>query len=402
MSVEVQQRKFKMLKDFLSENPISSSSNGFKSLPRKQNHNNNNLIESMRKNQNSSSNSNHSPFQKLINTITTISFFTAVKKSPSISFLPRSLTRKLSSSRKRNQSFSNESCTVKIKDIIRWKSFRDIVEQPPLDFHRNTIGSTTTTTTTCSSSSSGSSWCDSDFTSEYLSSWEAQNDSVEVGKSFLFSPVIVGEEVVKPEVGIAEYTAEVGAKEDLTCQEYEQRSPVSVLQVGQDQFSLFDQNLANIQRRKQKLMQKVQRFESLTNLDNENSSYDEEVEGQNLVKERAKKLLHYLKATYSMQICKEYYLDTLLLDFFMEELSARRNKIGNDEEFECEILRKAEEWLNGSFAYDIEHANKDTYIKDMDKKGRWSRFEEGKEELAFEIETAILHTLIADLLNVDG
>ncbi|KAF1889515.1 hypothetical protein Lal_00024842 [Lupinus albus] len=399
MSMEVQQRKFKMLKDFLSENPNSCSSNGFKSLPRKPNHtnNNNNLIESRTKNQNSSSNNNHSssPFQKLINTITTISFFIAVKKSPSINFLPRSLTRKLSSSssrsRKRTQSFSNESCTVKIKDIIRWKSFRDLVEQqpPPLDFHRNTVGSTTTT---CCSSS-GSSWCDSDFTSGYLSSWEAQNDNVEAGKNFSFSPVVVGKELVEPPIGMTEYTTEVEAKEDLTCQEYEQHSPVSVLQVGKDEFSSFDQNLANIERRKQKFMQKVQKQQIW---------YDGEVEGEILVKERARKLLHYIKATNSMQWCKDYYLETLLLDFFMEEFSARRNQFGNDEEFECEILRKAEEWLIGSFAYDKEHVNKDTYIKEMDKKSNWSIFEEGKEELALEIETAILHSLVVDLLNMDG
>ncbi|XP_019460889.1 PREDICTED: uncharacterized protein LOC109360437 isoform X2 [Lupinus angustifolius] len=400
MNVEVQQRKFKMLKDFLSENPNSCSSNGFKSLPRKPNHtnnnNNNNLIESMRKNQNPSSINYYSPFQKLINTITTISFFTAVKKSPSIKFLPRRLSSS-SRSRKRNQSFSNESCTVKIKDIIRWKSFRDIVEQqpplssPPLDFHRNVMGSTTTTTTTTCSCSSGSSWCGSDFTSGYLSSWEAQNDNV-----------VVGKELVEPAIGMTECTAEVGAKEDLTCLEYEQHSPVSVLQVGEDEFSSFDQNLANIQRRKQKFKQKVQRFEFLAKLDDENSSYDEKVEEQNLVKEKARKLLHYLKVTYSMQSFEDYFLDTLLLDFFMEELSARRNEIGNDEEFECEILRKAEEWLNGSFAYDIEHVNKDTYIKDMDKKINWSIFEEGKEELALEIERAILHSLVADLLNING
>ena len=33
----------------------------------------------------------------------------------------------------------------------------------------------------------------------------------------------------------------------LTCQEDEQHSPVSVLQVGEDEFSPFDQSLANIE-----------------------------------------------------------------------------------------------------------------------------------------------------------
>lgn len=238
MSMEVQQKRFnsmerrpRMLKDFLNENSNSCSSSGLKSFSRKPNDTNNmqsliemELIKSKMKN---SSNNYYSPFQTLINTITSISFFTAVKKSPAMNFLPRSLSRKLSSSsRRRNQSFcKGGGSTVKIKDIIRWKSFRDLVEEhhhhqhqpslsPPLDFHHCMVGSTTTTTTTTTAcSSSGSSWCDSDFTSGYLSSWEAQNDNVEASKKFSFSPlVVVGKELVEPATVTAEYTAVVGAK----------------------------------------------------------------------------------------------------------------------------------------------------------------------------------------------
>ncbi|KAK7274618.1 hypothetical protein RIF29_15714 [Crotalaria pallida] len=458
MSAEVQLKRFnsmerrpRMLKDFLNENSNSCSSNGFKSLPRKPNNtlhnynnNNNHSLSLIIERENSSSNSYHySPFQTLINTITSISFFTAVKKSPSINFLPRSLSRKLSRSRRnrRNQSFCNASTTVKIKDIIRWKSFRDLVEDhhpqqqqqqqphlssPPLDFHRyasvgSPITTTTTTTTTTTCRSSDSSWCESDFTSGYLSSWEAQNDNVEGGKKFSFSPLVVGKGSVEPAIGTAEYTAEVRDKEVLTCQEDEQQSPVSVLEVGDGEFSSFDQSLANIQRRKQKFMQTVQRFESLAKFDledldqspslDENSSYDdddddhhlEEFEEQNWIKERARELLQCVKARDSMHSCEEdYYLDTLLLDFFMEELSGRRNQLENDDKFECEILRKAEDWLNGLFSYDIELVNKDSYIKDLDRRGTWSTFEEEKEDLALEIETAILQNLVADLLNMDG
>ena len=240
MSVEVQQRRFntmerrpRTLRDFLSENYSSScSSSGFQSLPRIKPSNDTHKSSSMHTliemQLNSMKNSPNSTLQTLINTIKSI----LVKKSPSM-ILPRSISRKLSSSssssrsrRIRNQTFCKggtseiKVSTVKIKDIIRWKSFRDInVEEhnnqpplsptppldippqsPPLDFHRCMVGSTTTTTTTTTAcSSNGSSWSDSDFTSGYLSSWEAQNDAVEGSETFSLSPLaVVGKDLVEP------------------------------------------------------------------------------------------------------------------------------------------------------------------------------------------------------------
>ena len=205
MSTQVQQlrrfnsmeRRPRMLKDFLTDNLNSCSSSGFKSFPRKPT-SMHTLIEMELK---SSSPPSNSPFQILMNTIRSISFFTSIRKSPSVLSLPRSLSRKLSSSRRRttttrrsrSQGCSDISITtVKIKDIIRWKSFRDIVEPPPppLDFM---VDPTVTTTTTATwSISSGSSWSESDF---LTSSWEdPQNDSVEASKRFSFSPLVVGKD----------------------------------------------------------------------------------------------------------------------------------------------------------------------------------------------------------------
>ncbi|KAG5021962.1 hypothetical protein JHK85_018304 [Glycine max] len=402
------ERRPRMLKDFLSENLNSCSSSGFKSLPRKPTNNNSmhSLIEMELK--------SSSPFQTLMNTIRSISLFTS--KSPSVLSLPRSLSRKLSSSRRKTRtrrrrshvcsSDVNITTVVKIKDIIRWKSFRDIVVEPslpppPLDFM---VGSTNTT---CSSCSSGSSWTESDFF--LTSSWEEpQNDNVEAGKRFsFFSPLVVGKDS--------------RATDTSTCQE-EQHSPVSVLHVGEDDFSPFDQSLANILRRKQKFIQTVQKLESrakfdLANLDqclslDDNSGYDEEyeeeedddnddIEEQDWIEEKAKQLLHCVKARVSAHGCIDY-LDTLLLDFFREELSGSRNQYKNEEEFELETLRITEDWINGSFAFDAGHADKHAYIKDMERRDQWSRLEEDQEELAFEIETAILHSLIADLLDLDA
>ena len=49
---------------------------------------------------------------------------------------------------------------------------------------------------------------------------------------------------------------------------------------------------------------------------------------QNYVEKRARKLLHCVKATGSLESCNGYYLDILLSDFFREELIGRRDQLG--------------------------------------------------------------------------
>lgn len=181
--------------------------------------------------------------------------------------------------------------------------------------------------------------------------------------------------------------------------------------------------------RKQKIRQTADKFESLAKFDlaiasldgclslDENSYYDEEYKDydkekeedqkakkQDWVEERANQLLDCIEATSSsLQNCDDN-LGTVLLDFFREELSGNRNQNRNDGGFELEILKIAEDWINGSFAnsYDIVHVNKDAYIKDMDRRGGWRRIEEVQEDLVLEIEAAILHSLINDILDMDG
>lgn len=273
----------------------------------------------------------------------------------------------------------------------------------------------TTATTCCGSSSDGdSSWSDGDFFSEL---WDAENDDVEESGKKLFSSFFVGKDLV---------ASFVGDKDDLTCQD-EQHSPVSVLRVAENEFSIFDQSLANIERRKQKkFRQTSDKFEShakfdLVTLDeclslDENSYYgkeykdndkeekDQKTEEQDWIEERAKQLLHIVKATSSsVQNCDDN-LDIVLLEFFKEELSGNRNQKRNNEGLELEIMKIAEDWINESFekAYDIVHGNKDAYIKEMDRRGGWSMFDEEQDELVMEIEAAILQSLIDDILDMDG
>jgi len=168
--------------------------------------------------------------------------------------------------------------------------------------------------------------------------------------------------------------------------------------------------------RKQKFIETVQKLESLAKLDladldqclslDENSLYDEEYEDddddigeEDWSEEKAQQLLHCVKARCSADGCKDH-LDTLLLDFFSEELSGSRKQYKNEEELKT--LRVAEDWINGSFAFDEGLADKQAYIKDMEKRDQWSRFQEEQEKLAFEIEKAIFHSLVADLVDSEG
>lgn len=213
------ERRPRMLKDFLIDNDSinSCSSSGFESFPRRRSsirsliqndvndvaNNSSNKASLLRSRSRAAASTTISAFLAIISTIKTIQLNNVVKVKPP-SILPRiSLSRKLSSKKKsstptRKEIINDIKITVRVKDIIRWKSFRDLATddepQPqPSDLayspdHQcttttTTIGSTTNSTPSpCSSSSNGSSWCGSDFTSEfyYLPPWtgkSAENDA---------------------------------------------------------------------------------------------------------------------------------------------------------------------------------------------------------------------------------
>lgn len=115
--------------------------------------------------------------------------FTSNIKPPSI--LPRSITRRLSKSRTVHPKVIAKDSTVKVKvkDILRWRSFRDLAEEQStsLDFssspHHCTTVTTTTGSTSTRSSSGRSSWCDSDFTAEDLPSWCSNISSEVLGET---------------------------------------------------------------------------------------------------------------------------------------------------------------------------------------------------------------------------
>ncbi|XP_011035418.1 PREDICTED: uncharacterized protein LOC105133229 [Populus euphratica] len=440
----------KLLKDFLIDDDSNScSSSGFRSFSRKpcdptmktlieidlsnpkgiaNSSNNIASYKLLRSRSKAAASTTISAFQAVINAVRNI-HFTAVK-SPSI--LPRSLSRKLS--KKKRQNKENEvKITVTIKDIIRWRSFRDIVEEkslasdlPSSPYHCIT----TTTASTSTSPRSGSSWCDSDFTSDYLPPWNGTLDKcgekeMEVGQK---NSPCVGEDSLETITN-----TKVGPEED---EEERLHSPVSVTEFefeeDEDSSSSFEQSLATVERTREKIMEKIRRFEGLTkwdpvNLDNwmsidenissgeddDNEEEDDDLEeiretNMNLeggeeeeeiheVEERAWKLLKHVKET-GLECCSDNM--DLLFDFFRDEF-ATRTYGDRKQRIEVELLKNAKAWINGEDSlwveWELEH-KREVYVRDMDREGRWSKFEEEQQELALGIENGVLDLLVDDLL----
>ena len=132
------------------------------------------------------------------------------------------------------------------------------------------------------------------------------------------------------------------------------------------------------------------------NYDDSNDEYERDEE-QERIEEMARRMLHCAKAAHFEQ-CFKANVDKLLFNFFKDELNARRNQTRNIDGFEWEILGIADNWLEGSFEYDM-GPQKDACIEDMNKRARWSEFEDEQEELGLEIEAAILDILVCEFVD---
>lgn len=294
--------------------------------------------------------------------------FTSTIKPPSI--LPRSITRRLSKSRTVHPKVNAKDLTVKVKvkDILRWRSFRDLAEEqsPPMDFSSSPLHCTTVTTTTGStstrSSSGRSSWCESDFTAEDLSSWCSNSNE------------LLGETVAQRSKSLNKYCDE----------DKEQNSPVCVLDyVSREEdetFSYFHQTPRRIQTR-------------IELSANKNITDEEETDG---VEEKAMQLLNEVKISISSSTeCLEIDEEFLLLDFFMQQLSD--NKKGN-----AELVKVANEWIRGEDDGSLEWemvGKKEFSIRDMERGVKWNKFDEDEQELGLEIEKYLLNQLVDELLS---
>lgn len=162
----------RMLKDCLLEDSNSCSSNGFKSFPRRP------PLDTFPKKKQANA------LQAVINAVKNLSS-NAIKSTPS-GLLPRSLSRRLSS-KKKSENQASITTIVRVKDIVRWSSSKDLVHEDISRFQpRQYTAKTTTGSSTTTSGTSSSSWCDSDFTSEFLpsSSWGGNVEKEEGGENY--------------------------------------------------------------------------------------------------------------------------------------------------------------------------------------------------------------------------
>ncbi|KAH6779823.1 hypothetical protein C2S52_011060 [Perilla frutescens var. hirtella] len=249
---------------------------------------------------------------------------------------------------------------VKVKDILRWRSFRDLVDHDPTlpqSPHDRSTAAAATTTTSCSKRSS--SWCDSDFTAEEeLPPWGGENEEF-WGKN-------------------AAATLKNIPKGDWSFEEYEQQSPVSVLaspfqQVEEFIVSPYHPTLANVQREKRNVRSEEQ------NLEREIGS------NCNGTEEKAKKLLRHLKEDDNDDS------DDVILDFLIEELG----KFNDDDDDDCKILRIAKSWMDG----ELEEENRESFVKDMDKGICWNnKFKQEQQHLCHQLELTLFNDLIDHLV----
>ncbi|CAN4125773.1 unnamed protein product [Withania somnifera] len=425
------ERRPKLLKEFLlQDDPYSCSPNDFGShhkesfkSTRTQNIHGSTFIRSnnkgssqlLRSRSSRAATATISAINKLINVVKFLPF--ASVKSPSL--FPRSISRKLSnktnnykkSSQKHGKNINVDqhvSVTVKVKDILRWKSFRDLGEEKsmlldssysPYKWATTTITTTSPTTTI---NSKRTSWWDSDFTAkEDLPSWCGENGE------FLSELLEDGTNKVGRKNNILEgstvrgycmgTTKSINNKEELCFDENEQRSPVSILE---SPFQEDDEEgiiAFSFHERKSMLMQRIQQFESL--VEENTSSKIEELKEDEEIQEKAKELLIKLK---EMEDCEaNYYMDDdqLLFDFFWNELiTSGRHQNKLDEK----LMREAKSLINGDyngeFEWEIEE-KREAYIRDMERVANWKKIEEEKQNLILDLEFEVFNDLVHQVLE---
>ncbi|KAF8087156.1 hypothetical protein N665_0596s0008 [Sinapis alba] len=395
----------RMLKDCLLEDSNSCSSNGFKSIPRRPLLNPFPMIPKKKKQSNA--------LQAVINAVKNL----RSKSTPSAINLPRSLSRGLSSSKNKAENQARMITTiVRVKDIVKWSSSKDLQLhedishfKPHHQYTANAItGSSTGSDTSCSS------WCDSDFTSELFlpssSSWGGNVEKEGGGENYKLQ--CVGEDSCTAVVTDADTV--VGPEEDLQSEE-EQKSPVSVLEIQHDEAisdssSSFSQCLDNVERTKQKLMQTIQRFENLANFSpfnldewDEESCKDESCdteieEDTDEVEEKAAELWDRVKERHTIWIHEQH----LIMDYFRDELMQRTNE--TQEHFEEQLVGEAKGWLSGQRVSELEcgtgEQRRRACAREIERL-EWNekRMKEEREEVAMQVEDGLFSLLMSETLN---
>lgn len=90
-------------------------------------------------------------------------------------------------------------------------------------------------------------------------------------------------------------------------------------------------------------------------------------------------------------------VDNVLLEFFKEQQKGGNKRQGKDE-----LLKEAEDWVNGKqelfLGWEVKDGKK-LYLKDMEKSGGWRNLEEENQEVGLELEQEIFSSLVIELFD---
>ncbi|XWS38422.1 hypothetical protein CRYUN_Cryun19dG0130000 [Craigia yunnanensis] len=461
-----------MLKDYLRDDLSSCSSSGFKSFPRRQCCTTVRfLLEAdLKKSKDYSSTGKRLVKRSLSNPAsTTISalqrasavVLNAVKLLPFPSIKSSSLSLQSNSSRKEHlpRSFSRKlfkrsywrKTDKEDGEIKHWRLFREFLEEKdqPSDQNTNTnvnttdISSTTITTSRVSTTTSSNSWAESEFTANILQSPRGNSESSSGNDTVEDKTNLPDKKKVSNVVGgtVVEDSINYTKEQDWPNEEgKEQFSPVSVLDCPfddeEDNSSPFQDQLARVEGTKQKLIQKIRRFESLAQLEpvdlekrialaeleheslesprellcsvsvkNNGNMYDDQVK-QEKDREANEKLLKLLKSKIPSDSFK-FKADNLQLDFFRERLmveeNAKRLADMGLEEFGLDLFKVAEDWINRNteelvLEWELQEGRK-ACVKEMERNENWRNFNEEKEEVGSAVELEVFNSLMDELLT---
>ncbi|KAI4311588.1 hypothetical protein MLD38_036472 [Melastoma candidum] len=260
------------------------------------------------------------------------------------------------------------SRAVKVRDIVRWSSFRDMAEDVPSGQYGSDCFAPSSVTgyasSSCNTSSSGggsngSSWCESDFSEEFSLAWRESGGKKHEGP-------------IQSEGTTQGIFAMERKMVSSFCDEKEQPgSPVSVagFRYAEDEDACIEY-----------------RFQ-----EDEESSFH--------VEERARHLLNLVELTNSSPITLKPHVKRLLVDFFASELS--REGMSEDD-LEQEAVDTARRWIDGELHGDNEWGiggRKDAYVTEMDEAGMWAGYEEReKMGMVLEVEKEVLDELVREVL----
>ncbi|KAK4843902.1 hypothetical protein QYF36_014113 [Acer negundo] len=441
----IETRPILMLKDYLRDDQSSCSSNGFKSLPRRQccntvrfildidlknrdsnkYNNTKRLLHRSRSKATASTTMAMSALQRASEAVlkaVKLLQFPSVQRRAKKALLPRSFSRKLLKksfwTRKADHDKEEEHVHSKIKPLKLFGEFLGGQQRQPSD--QNILQfNPTNRCSNSSKSNSNNSWNESDFTftdnstlrssSGINSETSTENDAVESQKHVQSSAsnkvgVSIGEDSIN--------CSEGNIKDWRNEEEKEQCSPVSVLDcpfedVETDITSPFHQRLARMEGTKQKLMHTLKRFESLARLEpvdlekriaSSESDNDDSIETpiqsnkENETEKKAEELLKHIKSTTSSNNTLLSKADNLLSDFFREMIEENQN----DDSY---MLKAAGDWIEGQsdqmfVGWEVE-GGREAYLRDMETNNvRWENVDEEKHEFGLALESEVLTCLL--------